>query len=134
MSEQVYEAYEERGAGWLTFVAVMLFAVGFFRIISAISYFADSHKINNLSSGLFSSHLWAWGLWDLLVAGVAILGGLSIFANNEFGRVIGYIFGVLVIVQGFTTIGVAPWYSAFSIAIGSLVVYGLATTPKEARV
>jgi hypothetical protein len=38
-----------------------MFSVGFFRIISAISYFADSSKINNLTNGLFSGHTWAWG-------------------------------------------------------------------------
>src|SRR5262245_5083036 len=131
MSTEAYE--EERGSGWLTFVAVLLIAIGFFRTISAISYFADSHKINDLGRGLFSSHVWAWGVWDLLIAGLAILGGLAVFANNAFGRAVGYVFGILIIVQGFATIGLAPWYSAFSIGIGTLVVYGLATSPKDAR-
>src|SRR5580765_899437 len=111
MSERVYEAYEERGAGWLTFVAVMLFAVGFFRIISAISYFADSHKINNLSSGLFSSHLWAWALWDLLVAAVAILGALWLLGSHQSDRLIRYMFVIFMVVLGSTTICTAPWYS-----------------------
>jgi hypothetical protein len=38
-----------------------MFSVGFFRIISAISYFADSSKINDLTNRLFSGHTWAWG-------------------------------------------------------------------------
>jgi hypothetical protein len=73
------------------------------------------------------------GLWDLIIATVAILAALSLLAGAGFGRVMGYIFGVLVIVQGFTIIGVAPWYAAFSIIIGILVVYGLASSPREAR-
>ena len=124
------QAYDDRGSGWLQFTAVMLFAVGFFRIISAIGYFADSHKVNNLTNGLFSGHTWGWGLWDLLIAAAAILAGLSILAGGEFGRVVGYIFGVLVLVQGFTVINVAPWYGAVSIAVGVLVIYGLASTPR----
>jgi hypothetical protein len=32
------QAHDDRGRGWLQFTAVMLFAVGFFRIISAIGY------------------------------------------------------------------------------------------------
>jgi len=126
-------ASEDRDSGWLGFTAVLLFAVGFFRIISAISYFADSAKINNLTNGLFSGHTWAWGIWDLLIAALAIIGGLSLLEGGGFGRVLGYIFGVLVIVQGFTIIGIAPWYAAFSIIIGILVVYGLASSPREAR-
>lgn len=128
MSQATYE--EDRASGWLEFAAIMMFAVGFFRIISAIEYFADKHRINDLTGGLFQGHAWAWGLWDLIIAGVAILAGLSILGGGGFGRVLGYIFGVLVIVQGFTVINLAPWYGALSIAIGALVVYGLASNPR----
>jgi hypothetical protein len=120
-------------SGWLEFAAIVMFAVGFFRIISAIAYFANSYKLNNLTNGLFSSHNWAWGLWDLLIALLALLAGSSILAGGGFGRVFGYIFGVLVIVQGFAVVGLAPWYGAFSIVLGTLVVYGIASSPREAQ-
>ena len=122
---------EERGSGWLEFTAVLMFAVAFFRIISAIAFFADSHKLNDLTNGLFSDHAWGWGIWDLLIATVAILAGMSLLANRGFGRVMGYIFGILVITQGFAVITPAPWYGALSITLGVLVVWGLAVTPKE---
>ena len=64
---------------------------------------------------------------------MAIIGGLSLLEGGGFGRVLGYIFGVLVIVQGFAVIGLAPWYAAFSIILGTLVVYGLASSPREAQ-
>ena len=121
---------EMQRSGWLEFAAVLMFAIAFFRIISAIAYFANSNKIDNLTNGLFSSHLWAWGVWDVLIAVVAIFAGLSLLGGGGFGRVIGYIFGVLVIVQGFTVLDIAPWYGAVAIAAGVLVVYGLARTPK----
>jgi hypothetical protein len=128
--DSYYEDRKGPGAGWLEFAAVLLFAVGFFRIISAIAYFADSHKVNNLTGGLFSGHNWGWGVWDLLIAAVAILAGLSLLDGRTFGRVIAYIWAVLVIVQSFTTINRAPWYGALSIALAVMVIYGLATTPK----
>ena len=121
---------EAQRSGWLEFTAVLMFAMAFFRIISAIAYFANSNKIDNVTNGLFSSHLWAWGVWDVLIAVVAIFAGLSLLGGGGFGRVIGYIFGVLVIVQGFTVLDIAPWYGAVAIAAGVLVVYGLARTPK----
>ena len=130
MSTSAYE--EDSGGGWLAFTAVLLFAIGFFRIISGISYLADSRKISNFTGGLFSSHTWAWGVWDLIIAAVAILAGLSLLGGGGFGRVLGYIFGILVIVQGFTVINLAPWYGAISIIVGVMVVYGLAVTPKQA--
>lgn len=123
--------YDE-GSGWLGFAGVVLLSVGFFRIISAIAYFADSRKLNDLTNGLFSSHTWAWGLWDLLIAALAIMAAYSIFAGGTFGRVVGYVWAVLMIVQGFTVINIAPWYGAISIALAALVLYGLASTPKGA--
>jgi hypothetical protein len=127
------QALESPRSGWLEFTAVILFAIGFFRIISAITYFANSYKLNNLTTGLFSSHNWAWGLWDLLIAALAIIAGMSVLGNGAFGRIFGYIAGVLVIVQGFAVINIAPWYGAASITVGVLVVYGLAATPADNR-
>ena len=124
--------YEDRGSGWAGFAAIVLFSVGFFRIISAISYFADSHRINNLTNGLFSGQTWGWGLWDLLIATLAILAGLSILAGGGFGRVFGYIWGVLVIVQSFAIIGIAPWYAAAAITLASFVIYAIARSPRDA--
>ena len=126
------DIYEGRGSGWLEFSGILLLAVGFFRIISAIAYFADSRKLNDLTNGLFSSHTWAWGLWDLGIAALAIMAGFSLFTNGGFGRVVAYIWAVLVIVQSFTIINLAPWYGALSIAVAGLVVYGLSTTPRGA--
>jgi hypothetical protein len=131
MSTQTYA--EENGSGWLGFAAIVMFAVGFFRIISAISYFANSHKINNLTNGLFSSHNWGWGLWDLLIAAAAIGAGYSLMAGGTFGRVVGYIWAVLVIVQSFVIISIAPWYAALSITLAAFVIYGLASTPRAGR-
>jgi hypothetical protein len=126
-------AAESQKSGWLEFAAVVLFAIGFFRIISAITYFSNSYKLNNLTNGLFSGHNWAWGVWDLMIAAAAIIAGMSVLAGGGFGRVFGYVAGVLVIVQGFAVINIAPWYGAAAIVVGVLVVYGLAATSGEVR-
>jgi len=123
---------EDRGSGWVEFAAVLLFAVAFFRVISAIAYFADSRKLNDLTNGLFSSHTWAWGLWDLIIAALAVFAGMSLVAGGMFGRVVAYAWAIFVIVQAFTTINIVPWYSALMIALATMVIYGLARTPREA--
>ena len=120
----------------MTFAAVVLFAVGFLRIISGISYFKNSIAINNLTHGAFHSDLWAWGVWDICVAALAVLAGLSLlggvgFLTPSFGRAVAYVWGILVIVQGFMLIGQARWYSAGMIALAALVIYGLASQPAE---
>jgi hypothetical protein len=121
------QEYETR-SGWLTFAAIIMFAVGFVRIIAAISYFDDSQDVANLTAGLFGDSLWAWGVWDLCIAALALFGGWSLLTGGGFGRVVGYIWAIVVMVNGFTVIEHAPWYSAFSITLAVLVIYGLATT------
>jgi len=125
------EATYYRRSGWVTFAAIVMLTIGFLKIISAISYFANSHRINDLSNGLFTTHLWAWGLWDLCIAAVALFAGFSLLEDGGFGRVVGYIWAILVIVESFLIIGIAPWYAAGAILLATLVIYGLASTSGE---
>lgn len=120
-------------SGWVTFAAMVMFAVGFFRVLSGFSYLADSHKVNDFSSGFFGDNLWAWGLWDLAIAALALYAGYSLLSSGQFGRIVAYIWGVVVIVNSFLIMGIAPWYAATSIALGALVIYGLATTTDRPR-
>lgn len=131
MSTQSYADSVNNTSGWTSFAAVILYAVGFFRIISAIAYFANSNKIDNLSGGLFGGQTWAWGLWDLLIAAVAIMAASSVLKGGVFGRLAGYFWGVLVIVQSLVIIGFAPWFAAVSIALAIAVIYGLGVAPQE---
>jgi hypothetical protein len=119
-------------SGWLTFAAVVLFSVGFLRIVSGISYFKNSAAINDLTHGAFHSQLWAWGVWDICVAALAILAGLALVGGAEFlsvgfGKTVAYLWAILVIVQGFMLIGQATWYSALMIGLAVLVIWGLAS-------
>ena len=125
--------YEEGRAGWIEFAAIVMFAVGFFRIISAIAYFSKSHKLNDLTAGLFSNHVWAWGVWDLCIAALALFAGLSLLAGGGYGRVFAYIWAVLVIVNGFVIVNIVPWFAVTMIAIAALVVYGLASSPRRSE-
>jgi hypothetical protein len=117
-----------RRPGWLTFVAVVLFSVGCLRVISAIYYFADSARVNNLTYGAFGHHLFLWGLWDLLIALLALWGGYSLLSGSTFGRIIGYIWGGLVLIQSFMILGNAPWFGFASLFLAIFVLYGLAVT------
>jgi hypothetical protein len=122
----------ERLSGWGALAAVVMLSVGFLRIISGISYIADSRKVNDLSLGLFGDSLWAWGLWDLGIAIVALFAGYSLLVNGTFGKIVAYLWAVLVIVNSFLIMGTAPWFAAASIALAVLVVYGVAKASEEA--
>jgi hypothetical protein len=122
------QAYASR-TGWIMLAAIVMFSVGVYRVISGISYLADSHKINDFTAGFFGDNMWAWGLWDLGIAAVAIWAAFSLLSGGEFGRVIAYIWAILVIVNSFLIIGIAPWFAAAMITLAVLVAYGLASTP-----
>ncbi len=121
----------EKRSGWTMFAAIVLFAVGFLRIISGISYLSDSNKVNDLTLGVFGDSLWAWGLWDLGIAAIALYAGYSLLGGGTFGKVVAYLWAVLVIVNSFLIMGIAPWFAFTMIALAVLVVYGLTSSPKE---
>ena len=79
------QAYASR-TGWIMLAAIVMFSVGVFRVISGISYLANSHKVNDYTAGLFGDNMWAWGLWDLGIATVAIWAAFSLLSGGEFGR------------------------------------------------
>jgi len=117
-----------RRPGWLTFVAVVLISVGILRVISAMYYFADSSRVNNLTAGAFGDHLFVWGIWDLLIAVLALWGGWSVLGGNTFGRVIGYLWAGVVLIQSLMILGYAPWFGAASLVLALLVIYGLSAS------
>lgn len=127
MSTQEYG----RRTGWITFAAILMFAVGFTRIIAAFSYFDDANTVNDLTNSIFGDDLWAAGIWDLCIAALALAAGFSLLAGGGFGKVIAYIWAVFVIVQSFLIIGVAPWFAIAMIFIAVGVVFGLAASGEE---
>ena len=70
------------------------------------------------------------GALDLGVSALAIFAALSLFGGGRFGRIVAYLWAASVLVQSFTTISIAPWYSALTIALAVMVVYGLASSPR----
>jgi hypothetical protein len=126
MATDAYSAL--RRPGWLTFAAVVMFSVGVLRVISAIYYFADSARVNNLATGAFGHHLFLWGLWDLVIGVLALWGGYSLLQGETFGRVIAYLWAGLVIIESFLTIGQAPWFSFAAMLLAILVIYAISVT------
>jgi hypothetical protein len=63
-----------------------------------------------------------------VIAVLALWGGYSLLGGNTFGRVIGYIWAIVVIVQSFLIIEYAPWFGFGSIILAVLVIYALSTT------
>ena len=119
---------EYRRSGWVTFAAVAMFAVGFVRIISAFTYFDNGDDVNDLTNSIFGNDLWTAGVWDLVIAALAFFAGTSLLAGGGFGKVVAYVWAVLVIVQSFVIMLAAPWWSIAMIGLAIGVLYGLAVS------
>ena len=83
--------------------------------------------MNDLTNSIFEGDLWAAGIWDLVVAALAFFAGYSLLGGGGFGKVIAYIWGIVVIVQSFLIFGVAPWYAAAMILLAVAVIHALST-------
>ena len=125
MSTQT-ESARSRPAG-LTFAAIVMIAVGCARIISAIYYFADSDRLSHAADGPFAHHLVYWGVWDLIIAALALSGGLALLRGREIGFVLGYGFGGLLIVQSLLLLAASPWYAFAGLLLASVIIYELAS-------
>lgn len=126
MSTEAFDALKR--PGWLTFTAVILISVGIMRVITGISYLANSNKVDDLSHGVFGGQVWAWGIWDLIIAVLAIWGGFSLLNGNSFGRAIGYVWAGLTLIQSFLILAWAPWFGFLAMAVAVLVMFALSST------
>jgi hypothetical protein len=126
MTTQAYSAL--RRPGWLTFAAVVMFSVGVLRAITALYYFADSARVNNLTGGAFGTHVFLWGIWDLAIAVLAIWAGYSLLNGNMFGRIVAYFWAGLVLIQGFLILASAPWFGFGAILLAILVMYAISVS------
>ena len=117
-----------RRPGWLTFAAIVMISVGILRIIAAISYFGDSAKVNDLSGGVFGDQLFWWGIFDLIIAAIALWAGYALLSGDMLGRVLGYVWAGVVLIQSFLILRFAPWFGIAAIALATLVMYALSAT------
>jgi hypothetical protein len=122
------QAVGGRRPGWLTFAAILMFAVALARIVSAINLFSGGDQVSDLTHSLFGDQLWAWGIWDLVVSALALFAGFSLLTGGGYGRFVAYVWAIVVIFNGLVILTAAPWYAATAIAIAVLVIYGIAAS------
>ena len=116
-----------RRPGWLTYAAIMMFVLGGFHILLAISEFANSTwEYSRLDIEVFIPFVAVWGIVDLIIGSLAVYAGRSILQGGTFGLATGYIFASLGIIRWLFHIPVSPVLAVVVIALNALVIYGLA--------
>jgi len=123
--ETLYEAPDEKGAGWLTFAAIMLgFAglLGFIDGLVALSkssfYVANAHYV--------VSDLHTWG-WILLIVGTAtMIASFGVLTGSQIARWTGITVAGLQAMAQLLMIQAYPFWSLCVFALDILVIYALA--------
>jgi hypothetical protein len=112
--------------GWLTYAAIMMFVLGGFHILLALSEFTSSTWVQSrLDIQLVIPILLIWGIIDLIIGSIAVYAGVSLLRGGTFGFIAGYIFASLGIIRWLFHIPVSPVLAVVVIALNALVLYGL---------
>jgi hypothetical protein len=110
----------------VTFAAAVMFALGGFHVLLAISEFADSTwVISRLDIERFIPILFIWGIVDLILGAIALYAGFSILRGGAFGLIMGFAFAMLGVIRWLFYIPVSPVLAVVIIALDVLVIYGL---------
>src|SRR4051794_34622990 len=114
-----------RGTGRALLAATLLMIAGTLNIIYGIGALDDANSFVNDKRYIFTN-LNTMG-WVLIILGVIQLaGGLSLFAGNTYGRVIGIIGGSLGAIAALLSIGGAyPWWSIGIFFLCVYIVHGI---------
>ena len=110
----------------VTFAAIMMFTLGGFHVLLAISEFANSTwDLSRLDIELFIPILFIWGFIDLIIGAIALYAGFSIIRGGTFGWIMGVTFATVGMVRWLFYIPVAPVLAIAIIALDLLIIYGL---------
>jgi hypothetical protein len=114
-----------RGAGRAAFAATLLVIAGVLNIIYGIGALDDANVFVNDKRYVFSN-LHTMG-WVLVVLGVIQLtGGISLFAGNAWGRVIGIVGAGLGAIGALLSIGGSyPWWSLGIFFLCLYIIHGI---------
>jgi hypothetical protein len=113
--------------GLITFAAIMMFVVGGFHILLAMSEFARVAWVpSSLGTVPIIQALVFWGIVDLIIGFIALYAGGSILRGGTFGWIVGYTFATLGIIRWLFYIPVSPVLAVVIIVLDVLIIYGLA--------
>jgi hypothetical protein len=114
-----------RGAGRAVFAATLLLIAGVLNIIYGIGALDDANIFVNEKRYIFTN-LHTMG-WVLIVLGlIQLTGGISLYAGNTWGRIIGIVGAGLGAIVALLSIGGAyPWWSLGIFFLCLYILHGI---------
>lgn len=125
-SRPTKSAYEIEGQGWVLFAGIMILILGIMNVVFGIAAI-DKSTFFTQNAKFVVAELNTWG-WILLVVGVVqLVAAFGIWSRRGWGRWIGIISASCNAIAQLFFIAATPHGSLALLAVGLLVIYGLAS-------
>jgi hypothetical protein len=122
---EIYGQPSDQGSGWILFAGIMFLVAATRDGIWGIAAVSDSRFFVGGATFILSD-LNTWGWIQIGFGALQALAALSIWRGGWFGRWFGIAVAGLAIVVAMFSIPAYPIWSLVLVAIGTLVIYGLA--------
>jgi len=113
-----------RGAGWLTFSAIVLGVVGAWNIIDGLLAL-DSSKVYGVNNTYVWSDLRTWGWLALCLGIVAVVAAVGILSGSQWARWFGIAAASINAIGQLFWVPVYPWWALMMFATDILIIYAL---------
>lgn len=111
-------------SNWIVLAAVLMFVVGFFTLVMAISTFMNAAWLSDIRDA-FGRELWISWIIDLVVFAGCITAGIFLLQGKKFGFYFAFFFAGVNAVKWFFFIFWFPVMGIVSIVIDVLIMYAL---------
>ena len=109
----------------VTFAAILLFLLGGFELVIAITEFFK-YAFGTLPPVAEANYSFFWGALDLLYGLVLLYSGYAVLQGQAVGRLVALIVAVFAAIRWFFYLWYVPWAAALVIGICILVIYAMA--------
>ncbi|MGZ4428019.1 MAG: DUF7144 family membrane protein [Nocardioidaceae bacterium] len=121
-------------AGWVVFAAVVMILLGAFQAIAGLVALFNHDLFKVSTSGLLVHASYAtWGWVHLLVALVALFGGLGLISGAMWGRVVGVCVAMVSAVVNLGFLAAYPVWAVTVITLDVVVIYAITAHGAEVR-
>lgn len=120
--------------GWVTFAAVMMVVIGSFQIIEGLTaLLRDTYYYVGHNGLLLRVDYTGWGWFHLILGGLLVLAGVSLFSGAMWARVLGVILASLSALANLAFVAAYPFWAILVIALDIFVIFAITVHGREMR-
>jgi hypothetical protein len=118
--------------GWVIFASVMMVLIGFFHALQGlVAIFDDEYYLVTDNGLTVSVDYTVWGWTHLLLGGLVVIAGLSLYSGQTWARAVGVGLAGISAVVNFGFIAAYPFWSLVVIALDVFVILALTVYGKR---